>query len=90
MALKRTSLAIAVGMLLGTGAMSIGEAQAWHHGTPHVSHGGHDEIIVERRHRGGGGGGYVNEGHHRPHHRHCREIEYHDHHGRHRVRTVCH
>lgn len=76
-------------LVLGGGILTTDPARAWHHGVPHgYHHGGDEEVIFERRHRRGGV--YVDEGHHRPrHHRHCREIEYHDHHGRHRIRKVC-
>ena len=64
------------------------QAQAWHHGEPHRGyHHGPAETYVERRsHRDR----YVeDDDHHVSRHRHCREVEFHDHHGRHRIRTVC-
>lgn len=75
---------------LGGVAMASTDAMAWHFGVPHGGyHGGGEEVIVERR--GRYRDPYLEDDHHyRPRrHRHCREVEYHDHHGRHRVRTVC-
>ena len=67
------------------------EARAWHFGEPHHGFRRHQEEVFVERH------GYPsrdNYGHEefrrrRRHHEHCREVASHDHHGRHRITTVC-
>jgi len=83
---RRNGLLAIIGLALGGSVLVPGQARAWHHGVPHGGH--HDGD--DRRHRGGRGE-FIQEEHSRPHHRrrHCREVEYHDHHGRSHIRTVC-
>ncbi len=67
--------------------LAASDAKAWHFGEPHGGyHHGREETYVERRHRDR----YVDEDDYEVRrHRHCREVEFLDHHGRHRTRTVC-
>lgn len=72
-----------------TGAVLVSsDARAWHFNAPHGGghHQGDQEGRVERR--GHERGRVFEDDHHRPQ-RHCREVEFYDHHGRHRVRVVC-
>ena len=82
--------------LLGAAAMAgmvltSSEARAWHFGEPHQGFRSHQEdVLVERR-------AYPSRYHYereefrrRPrHHEHCREVPFHDRHGRHRITTTC-
>ena len=86
--MRLAKLAVLVVLTFGSAVLTSSEAGAWHFGAPHS--GGHhrDEELIERR--GHGGRGVFEEDHHRPRrHRHCRKVEFHDHHGRHRVQVVC-
>lgn len=86
MYVRQTWLAALTGLALSGGLLVSSEARAWHYGVPHGGYYGGEE---GRRYRGGRDD-FADEEHHRPrHHRHCREVEFHDHHGRHRIRTVC-
>ena len=82
-------IATTAAVVLGILTVGTTPASAWHTGHAH----GHVEV---ERHRGpqlhiGTGGVRIDDGrHHRPRrHAHCRQVSYHDHHGRHRVRTIC-
>ena len=87
--MRLTKVATLAALTLGSAVLISNDARAWHFGAPHG--GGYhadEEVIVERR--GHGRGRVFEEDHHRPRrHRHCREVEFHDHHGRHRVQVVC-
>lgn len=85
---RRSLLLVTAGLAL-SGMLPVGQAKAWHYGAPHERyHDSNEEIVIERRHRGRGF--YEVDRHHRPrHHQHCREVEFHDHHGNHRIRTIC-
>ena len=83
-------IATTAAIVAGVATLGATPASAWHYGHAH----GH-EVEVERHHgprvQIGPGGVRIDDGrHHRPRrHAHCREVSYHDHHGRHRVRTIC-
>ena len=86
----KTVVALGAAVIAGVVFVSP-EARAWHFGEPHQGFRHHqEELLVERR-------GYPSRDHYgheelrrRPrHHEHCREVAFHDHHGRHRITTVC-